>query len=68
MIFEAFVVPTPKRVRRYFENSISDITNNVKKSCKSEIDKNEEDLEISKTNIEQSDYSVKKLGFSIKIF
>lgn len=68
MIFEAFVVPTPKRVRRYFENSISDITNNVKKSCKSEIDKNEEDLERSKTNIEQSDYSVKKLGFSIKIF
>ena len=33
-----------------------------------ELDKMEESIEKNKTNIETSDYSVKKLGRSTKIF
>lgn len=61
MIFKAFVVPTPKRIRRYFEDTIYEMNTNT-------IKKEDFIIKENETNIEQSDNSIKKLGFSIKIF
>lgn len=61
MIFKAFTVPTPRRVRRYFEDVVFEIN--------SETIKHSDILSEKKSmNIDNVDNSVKKLGFSIKIF
>ena len=68
MIFEAFVIPTPRRIRRFFERSINENIINMKINSNEQIKKDEEETDGIKVNIEENESSVKKLGFSVKIF
>lgn len=63
MIFKAIVVPTPKRIRKYFENTIDKLnTESVifDNTSKESID-NIEHIDLEKDNFENP-------GISIKLF
>lgn len=61
MIFKAFVLPTPKRIRRYFEHAIDEMNSETIKHSDFIFEK---DI----NNIEKKENLIKNIGFSIKIF
>jgi len=59
MIFKAIIIPTPKRVRKYFKNALIEI------SSKS-ISKEESSKELKHINLSKD--SFKNYGITMKIF
>ena len=58
MIFKAIIIPTPKRIKRYFEEAMIEFnTSSLKK---------EEDKELKHINLSKD--SFKSYGISMKIF
>lgn len=58
MIFKAIIIPTPKRIRKYFEEAMIEFnTSSLKK---------EEDKELKHINLSKD--SFKSYGISMKIF
>ncbi|MBS4803280.1 MAG: hypothetical protein KIC47_12920 [Clostridium sp.] len=58
MIFKAIIIPTPKRIRKYFEEAMMEFnTSSLKK---------EEDKELKHINLSKD--SFKSYGISMKIF
>ena len=60
MIFNAIVIPTPRRIRRFVENKIDELT------CESITKENIENKEIEHINATKDVF--KNFGLSIKIF
>lgn len=58
MIFKAIIIPTPKRIKKYFEEAMIEFnTSSIKK---------EEDKELKHINLSKD--SFKSYGISMKIF
>ncbi|MBS5938178.1 MULTISPECIES: hypothetical protein [Clostridium] len=58
MIFKAIIIPTPKRIKKYFEEAMIEFnTSSLKK---------EEDKELKHINLSKD--SFKSYGISMKIF
>ncbi|MDU5112017.1 MAG: hypothetical protein E6248_16430 [Clostridium sp.] len=58
MIFKAIIIPTPKRIKKYFEEAMMEFnTSSLKK---------EEDKELKHINLSKD--SFKSYGISMKIF
>lgn len=60
MIFKAIIIPTPRRIRKYIENALMQISSQS-------IDK-EEDIDKELKHINLSKDSFKNYGITMKIF
>lgn len=60
MIFKAIVIPTPRRIRKYVENTIDELT------CESITKDNYKNKELE--HIDMTKDTFKNFGLSIRIF
>lgn len=60
MIFEAIIIPTPRRIRKYIENALMEIN--------SQSNSNEESTDRELKHINLSKDSFKNYGITMKIF